>query len=157
MLIEPGEADLTAPRFAFLIAEGKCWKCHVSSSMSAIWLPSYIEIDHEHGEHETVRDAVVLHYVGALSEDIWQQWEKVAPWIRYAHTEGSGSSYFANHCRACSVIQGDWFVFGVDGPFFPQTAAEMESIQLLPGTGEFYGCASPSVSAWMSRLEGATS
>ena len=147
------EADLVAPRYAILLSETKCWKCNQSTRVAALWVPSYTEIDHEQGEHETSSDAAVLQYVGALSAEVWQQWKTAAPWVRHAHTEGSGGSYLANHCVACDTVQGDWFVFGVDGPFFPQTAAEIEQIQFIRGIGEFYGCASPAVSSWMSKVE----
>lgn len=153
IVIDQDEADLVAPGFALLITEGKCWKCQAATAMSAIWVPSYTEIDHEQGEHETSADAAVLHYVGALSKEVWQQWKAIAPWVRHAHTEGSGGCYLANHCAVCETVQGDWFVYGADGPFFPQTAAEIEEIQFIRGIGEFYGCASPAVSSWMSKVE----
>lgn len=153
VVIDRDKADLVAPGFALLISEETCWKCGAASPVSAIWLPSFTEIDHEEDEHEASSDAAILHYVGALSAEVWEQWKPIAPWIRYAHTEGSGSAYFANHCITCDTLQGDWFVFGVDGPFFPQSIAEIENIRFIRGLGEFHGCASPSVSSWMHKLE----
>ncbi len=34
-----------------------------------------------------------------------------------ATTKGPGTRYLANHCQACGAIQGDFHLFGVDGPF----------------------------------------
>ena len=151
-IITKGEADLVAPRFAVLISEGKCWKCTALTPMAAIWVPSYTEINHEDDDHLESSDAAVLHYVGGLTADVHMQVLAAAPWLRYSHTEGSGGTYLANHCQQCGAVQGDWFVFGVDGPFFPQTPEELAKIHVSAGTGEFHGIGSPSVSSWMSEI-----
>lgn len=146
------EADLSAPSFAVLINEGTCWKCAEQTSMAAIWVPSYMEIDQEEGEHLVSQDAAVLQYVGGLTAQVQGQVLAAAPWLRYAHTEGAGATYLANHCQRCETVQGDWFVFGVDGPFFPQTPDEIAKIKVVPGQGEFHGVGSPSVSSWMEKI-----
>ena len=90
--IKEDEADLSAPSFAVLINEGRCWKCAEQTSMAAIWVPSYTEIDHEEGEHLVSQDAAVLQYVGGLTEEVQRQVLAAAPWLRYAHTEGAGAT-----------------------------------------------------------------
>jgi hypothetical protein len=146
------EADLRAPSYALLLAEMSCWKCGQPTPVSALWLPSHTEVDHEAGEDEVCRDEAVLQYVGALSAAVWEHWKLIAPWMGYAHTDGAGTNYLANHCVACGTVQGDWFVFGVDGPFFPQTDADLGKIQFIPGRGKFFGCASMGFSSWMSEV-----
>jgi hypothetical protein len=150
--IEEAEADLIAPRFAVLIAEGRCWKCSEATSMAGIWVPSYTSLDHEHGEHDTEVDAALLRYVTGLKFEVREQVVRIAPWLRYAHTDGAATTYLANHCEHCDVVQGDWFVFGVDGPFFPQTEEETSRVRFVPGQGSFHGCADPAVSSWMGKL-----
>lgn len=147
------DATLVAPGFAVLLGEGKCWKCAQLTPMAAIWVPSYTEIDLEEGEHLVSKDAALLKYVEGLTPAVGQQVQATAPWLRYAHTEGADTTYLANHCVHCEVVQGDWFVFGVDGPFFPQTPEEVGRIPVVPGQGEFHGCASPAVSSWMGEIE----
>ena len=146
------DADLTAPGFAVLISEGKCWKCAQLTPMAAIWVPSYTEIDHEEGEHLVSEDAALLTYVGGLTVEVGRQVLAEAPWLRYAHTDGAGATYLANHCQQCETVQGDWFVFGVNGPFFPQTAEEVARIRVVPGKGEFLGSANTAVSSWMGEI-----
>lgn len=150
--ITEDEANLAAPSFAVLVNEGKCWKCGALTDVAAIWVPSYTEIDHEDGDHFVSEDAAVLHYVGGLTAEVHPQVLAAAPWLRYAHTEGTGAIYLANHCRQCETVQGDWFVFGMDGPFFPQTPEEMARIKVMPGQGEFHGIGSPLVSSWVDEL-----
>ena len=152
-LIKAEDADLTAPGFAVLICQGKCWKCAQLTPMAAIWVPSYTEIDPEEGEHLVSEDAALLTYVGGLTTEVGRQVLAAAPWLRYAHTEGAGATYLANHCQQCDTVQGDWFVFGVNGPFFPQTAEEVARIQVVPCKGEFHGSANTAVSSWMSEIE----
>lgn len=150
--IDAKDADLVAPSFAVLISKGNCWKCGQTTPMATIWVPSYTEIDHEEGEHEACADAALLHYVERMTASVGKQVDKLAPWLRYAHTETYGAAYLANHCEQCGVVQGDWFVFGTDGPFFPQTAEAREKIKLIPGEGEFHGRAQPSISAWVNAV-----
>lgn len=152
--IREDEADIAAPRFAVLINEGKCWKCAQPTAMAAIWVPSYTEFDHEEGEHLVNPDAAVLKYVAGLTAEVHAQVLAAAPWLRYAHTEGAGTTYLANHCQRCETVQGDWFVFAVDGPFFPQTAEAVAKIKVVPGQGEFHGIGSPSLSSWMDMIAG---
>lgn len=150
--IKPEEASLVAPGFAVLLGEGKCWKCAELTPLAAIWVSSYTEIDPEEGDHLVSEDAALLKYVGELTAEVWQQVEAVAPWLRYAHTEGSDATYLANHCQQCETLQGDWYVFGVNGPFFPQTPEEIAAIKIVPGQGEFHGSGTPAVSNWMSKI-----
>lgn len=151
--IQLGEATLVAPRFAVLLGEGQCWKCIQLTPMAAIWVASYTEVDQEEGDHLVSEDAALLKYVEGLSVDVERQIMVAAPWLRYAHTDGAGATYLANHCVHCDVVQGDWFVFGVDGPFFPQTSEEVERIRVVSGQGEFHGVGSPAISSWMSEIE----
>lgn len=118
--IQPEEADLIAPRFAVLVGEGKCWKCAELTPMAALWVPSYTEIDQEEGEHLVSPDSALLKYVGGMTTEVERQVLSSAPRLRYAHTDGAATTYLANHCAQCDTVQGDWFVFGVDGPFFPR-------------------------------------
>ena len=150
--IKPEEASLVAPGFAVLLGEGKCWKCAELTPLAAIWVSSYTEIDPEEGDHLVSEDAALLKYVGELTAEVWQQVEAVAPWLRYAHTEGSDATYLANHCQQCETLQGDWYVFGVNGPFFPQTPEEIAAIKIVPGQEEFHGSGTPAVSYWMSKI-----
>lgn len=152
--IEAGEADLTSPSFAVLVSEGKCWKCAELTAMAAIWVPSYTEIEADVGHHQKRTEHAVLHYVGGLSEEVHRQVLAVAPWLRYTHTEGAGTPYLANHCQRCGAVQGDWFVFGVDGPFFPQTKAEIDQIKVVPGEGTLHANASAATSGWMDDIKG---
>lgn len=147
------DADLVAPRFAVLIADGECWKCGEATPMAGVWVPSYTEIDREEGEEDTVNDAALLHYVGGVTAAVSKQLNQIAPWLRYACTAGAGTTYLANHCAHCDTVQGDWFVFGVDGPLFPQTDEEIERIRFVPAEGPFHGRGDPSMSSWMSMVE----
>jgi hypothetical protein len=151
-LINAEDADISAPCFAMLIAEGTCWKCGQATPMAAIWVPNYTEIYRDEGEQETFDHAALLHYVVRMTASVSGQIAALTPWLRYAYTETSGATYLANHCQKCETVQGDWFVFGADGPFFPQTAAALEMIQYILGEGEFHGCAQPSSSAWMTKV-----
>ena len=151
--IKPEEATLVAPSFSVLLGEGQCWKCSQLTPLAAIWVPSYTEMDLEESEHLVSEDAALLKYVGGLTPEVALQVQAAAPWLRYAHTDGADATYLANHCVHCEVVQGDWFVFGVDGPFFPQTSEEAIRIPVVAGQGAFYGLASPSVSSWMSEIK----
>jgi hypothetical protein len=33
----------------------------------------------------------------------------------------AGITYYGNHCEHCDALQGDWYLHGPDGPFWPET------------------------------------
>ncbi len=109
-------SSILAPNFAVLTTKHECWTCAAVVPVSALWVPNFVE-RFDDGEELSVEDAAVLRFVESINFPASQHISAVAPWMVMATTKGSGTRYLANHCQACSVVQGDFQLFGVDGPF----------------------------------------
>jgi len=107
---------ILSPSFAVLTTDHECWTCVAATSVSALWVPSFVE-RFDDGEELTISDPAVLRYVESINLPASQHISAAAPWMLMATTKGSGTRYLANRCQACGAIQGDFHLFGVDGPF----------------------------------------
>ncbi|WP_180845980.1 hypothetical protein [Stenotrophomonas maltophilia] len=107
---------ILSPSFAVLTTDHECWTCVAATSVSALWVPSFVE-RFDDDEELSVADAAVLRFVESINLPAAQHISAAAPWMLMATTKGSGTRYLANRCQACGAIQGDFHLFGVDGPF----------------------------------------
>ena len=78
---------------------------------------------------------------------------------REDYSSTAGETYWMNHCTDCGIKQGDHFVHGPDGPFWPNTAAEQDAIRAerIEGPFEFLDLTMSRSSAmfdWWERKEG---
>jgi len=144
-------ADLEAPAYALLLATIPCWECRSVTPTAALWVPNYVEHDEE-GEPYPGDGAAVLHYIQGLDAGTFVHLRQVAPWLRPASTQMSGMRYLAHHCGSCNAVQGDHFVFGPDGPYFPQDDAAIAAFQVVPGVGALRAVATVGGSGWMDRV-----
>lgn len=113
-LMEPSSIILS-PNFAVLTTKYECWTCTTVVSVSALWVQRFVERFGD-GEELSIPDPAVLRYVESLNLPVAQHISAVAPWMLMATTKGSGTRYLVNRCQACGAIQGDFHLFGVDGP-----------------------------------------
>lgn len=107
---------ILSPSFAVLTTEHQCWTCAAVVSVSALWVPNFVE-RFDDGEELSVEDAAVLRFVESINLPAAQHISAAAPWMLMATTKGSGTRYLANRCQACGAIHGDFHLFDVDGPF----------------------------------------
>lgn len=114
-LMEPGSIILS-PSFAVLTTEHQCWTCAAATSVSALRVPNFVE-RFDDGDELSIPDPAVLRYVESINLPAARHISAVAPWMLMATTKGSGTRYLVNRCQACGAIQGDFHLFGVDGPF----------------------------------------
>jgi hypothetical protein len=137
-----------ANRFAVLRSEMTCWKCGNRTPVAAIW------IDRDLSGNGYGDGPAILTYIGWLSEPAMQQLLALAPQMRMASSATADMDYLANHCAGCDALQGDHFVHGPDGPFFPQTREDFAMIEAISGSGVLSGGAGLSQSIWMSWIDG---
>jgi len=58
-------------------------------------------------------------------------------WFRADHSHMAERSYWMNHCEHCDAKQGDNFVQGPNGPFWPNDEVEMAAINATRFEGPF--------------------
>lgn len=142
---------LTAARHGLLLADIRCYRCHALTPVAAIWVGDFEE--HEDGEVIGNGEAALIAYPERLDEGATQLIRKHAPWMRLAATKASGITYWANHCQVCKAVQGDHYVSGVDGPYWPQNDEALGRLTFVPGAGPLRAAGSSSQSSWMTRVE----
>lgn len=143
---------LTALRYGLLLAETACYHCQAITPTAAIWVGDYQEHDEE-GELVDQDAAALLKYAVWLDEGATALFATHAPWVKLAPTQTAGLTYWANHCRVCGSVQGDHFVQGVDGPYWPEDEKAWVSLSYEPGIGPIRAVAEASRSVWMEQVE----
>lgn len=142
---------LNAPRYGLLLGQVACHFCQATTRTAVLWVASY-----EERVGEGVVDEggpAVLHCVEWLDSDVEAFLCLYAPWVRLAPTATSRLTYHANHCETCGAIQGDHYLHGPDGPYFPQTDADLARLRFVDGAGWLMAVASAGQSGWMERVE----
>jgi len=142
---------LTAARHGLLLADMRCYQCQALTPVAAIWMADFEE--HEDGEVIDNGEAALLAYPEWLDERVTRLIRIHAPWMRLAATKTSGITYWANHCQVCGAVQGDHYVGGVDGPYWPQDDEALARLRFVRGAGPLRAAGSSSQSLWMMRVE----
>jgi hypothetical protein len=120
---------LRAPRFWLITGSADCWKCSQPTPVSAIVLDGYEEaVDDE--EWEPSAERTVLSYITAIDAASLAAIQAVAPWLRYGRSETADTTYLANHCERCGVLQGDWFLTEAGAVFFPTDKSEVQDFRV---------------------------
>lgn len=149
-------SDLTfaAPSYALLQSTMPCWKCGQVTSVSTVWVPSFINTEdvEDPKDEPEAGGASTLLYIQALDDLVAAHVREVAPWLKLGPSGTANATYWANHCQACGVIQGDYFVLGINGPFFPQSRTEADALQSIAGRGPLAANAASSQSGWMNWI-----
>ena len=145
--------SLHAPRFGLLLGTMTCHRCQASTPSAAVWVPGYREIDDEDDSLPACADAGLLQYVQWVDPAAQAQILARAPWLRFASTHLSDTTYLANHCQVCGSLQGDHFVFHPDGPFWPQEDVDVARLVFVPCRGPLKAVGTVGHSMWMDRVE----
>lgn len=145
---------LAAPSYALLQADTRCWKCGESTRVTTIWVPSFTDTSDVEGPEDEpeIGGAATLRHIEDLDDEVAAHVREVAPWLKHGRSETANATYWANDCLACDVLQGDYFVMGVNGPFFPQFRSEADALEFIPGRGPLSAHASASQSEWMDWI-----
>lgn len=62
---------------------------------------------------------------------------RTADRMRPDYSRTADKSYWMNHCEYCGAKQGDFFVHGANGPFWPNNESEMKAIEAVHFDGPF--------------------
>lgn len=120
-----------------LQAHGDCYHCKRQTRMFALMaLPPFAY----EGEEPVVMDddGPLLREVTCPPSNLTQQLEPiVGPILRLDDSRTAGSTYLMNHCEHCDAKQGDFFVLGPDGPFWPYDDAQLQAIEETRLEGPF--------------------
>ncbi|NIK06855.1 hypothetical protein FHY11_000321 [Xanthomonas arboricola] len=144
------DLNIAATSYALLQGETTCWKCSATIPVTALWVPGFI--DNEDEEYPQEGGPSLLKYISELDVGTMARVQAEAPWLKPNYSQTADRTYLANHCQACDALQGDHFVYGPDGPFFPQDRAGVDQLKVIPGHGAVMASASTAQSGWMAWI-----
>ncbi|MEA9920820.1 hypothetical protein [Xanthomonas campestris] len=144
------DLNIAATSYALLQGETTCWKCSATIPVTALWVPGFI--DNEDEEYPQEGGPSLLKYISELDMGTMARVQVEAPWLKPNYSQTADRTYLANHCQACDALQGDHFVYGPDGPFFPQDRAGVDQLKVIPGHGAVMASASTAQSGWIAWI-----
>jgi hypothetical protein len=122
-------------------ATGKCDRCRAETRFVALALPpnhQSLELDWDIEADElvaynweTVEWSAFLFYVEYLPKKVRRRLQAVSKGYRFAFSERTLNSYWANHCATCGALIEDHDLFcEPDGAFLPTTAEGAATVTL---------------------------
>jgi hypothetical protein len=120
--------NLRASEAYVVTARRPCWRCRQPTVVVGFLLaPGFEDLvvweddaDGETREWRSYDGWGFAHYLDVLPDGIAHQAQALAPRYRHAYSKTTDSRYWANHCDACGVLQGDFHLFEEPGePFMP--------------------------------------
>ncbi|MGA2398180.1 MAG: hypothetical protein ABSG30_09000 [Steroidobacteraceae bacterium] len=123
-------------------ALGECGGCRAATRFVALALPPRhqsltLDWDVRRDEFvsyrwETAESSAFLFYIEYLSDDARRRLQAAAPSYRFALSERTQGSYWANHCASCGAPVDDHDLFcEPDGAFLPTSAATASAVTLV--------------------------
>lgn len=150
-----------------LTAAGECYRCHQLTPLHALMaLPPFSLVgtsagaDDGDGDDALDEDCCMLHDISSMPVALANRIRlKTTDNWRRDHSQTAGETYWMNHCASCGAKQGDFFVHGPNGPFWPNTDAESDAIEaeriegpfVFPDVGSSY---SGAMIDWRDRKHG---
>lgn len=144
MAVASSKADINVRSGSYFIAHaaGKCGRCRAGTRFVALALPPRhqsltLDWDVQKDEFvaytwETAESSAFLFYVEYLPPQVQQRLQAVSECYRFAFSERTQASYWANHCPSCGALVEDHDLFcEPDGAFLPTTAAGAAAVTLV--------------------------
>ena len=104
-------ANVRASSYYVARTSTRCPHCGLPTRLLALALPLEHEtLDPDEPGPEVWFKADVnalLFYVGQLPEDVGARLQRLSRFFRFAHSEATHHSYWANHCERCGTLLGD--------------------------------------------------
>jgi hypothetical protein len=143
MVDSSSKANINVRSGSYWIAQatGECGRCRAGTRLVALALPPRheslaLDWDVEKDESvaynwETAEWSAFLFYVEYLPEEVGRRLQAVSEGYRFAFSERTQGSYWANHCAACGALIEDHDLFcEPDGAFMPTTAVSAAAVTL---------------------------
>lgn len=132
----PATSDLPlqAAHFALARTLTRCWKCSAVTTAYAIVIPAGGKVlepgdDEFEDEWRILAESVALSHVDEISTKAADMIKVHAPGFYSDYSRTTNSLYWANHCMACGVILGDFYLHNEPGgAFFPLDQHHADSI-----------------------------
>lgn len=141
MVDSVSKANIISGSYWIAHATGDCDRCRAGTRFVALALPPHhqclaLDWDVRKDEAaaynwETAEWSAFLFYVEYLPEEVRRRLQAASEGYRFAFSERTQASYWANHCGACGALMEDHDLFcEPDGAFLPTTEQRARSVTL---------------------------
>lgn len=153
-----GSNALLCDAVYLLQASGECYSCKRATPMFGVMaLPPMREVGEDAPGDE---DTCILREITTMPSELASSVQQICGELfRPDPSHTADLTYWMNHCEHCDAKQGDFFVHGPSGPFWPYDEAQMDEIQGTRIEGPFR-FVEPNMSysgamvAWRNRKNG---
>jgi hypothetical protein len=112
----PPSANVRAASYYIARSCVVCPHCAAATWLTALALPPGHETrDDDTDVWQAVPANAFLFYVAAVSSTVCRRLGRDAPSLRFASSETTGNSYWANRCQRCELLVGDDVLHGEPG------------------------------------------
>jgi len=154
------DVNIRSAAYYIALTQVLCWHCGSMTGVVALGLPPEHETLNLDGEGDDEGDGVsdgeakdldgdvglgthfddwqpadgnaFLFYVGSLPESVQSRLRDVSPSFRFAYSEATQNSYWANHCDHCALLLSDYELHcEPEGAFVPLSETAAAGIELL--------------------------
>jgi hypothetical protein len=150
----------TCDSIYLLSSSMECYSCRKPSPIYALMLlPPFASSDADDDwdedecmvRHIETMPSTIVEALGSRTSGKWRRTDSIT----------LQETYWMNHCEHCDAKQGDFYVHGPDGAFWPNDEAEMDKIQAerFAGPHDFVDgdmSYSGAMIDWRDRLHGVT-
>jgi hypothetical protein len=143
MVASDPKANINVRSSSYWIAHatGRCEGCRAETRCVALALPPshqslVLDWDGQDDESvaynwETAECSAFLFYIEYLPDETRRRLQAASEGYRFAFSERTQESYWANHCAACGALMEDHDLFcEPDGAFLPTTAQSAAAVTL---------------------------
>lgn len=134
---EKAVMSMTCAAVYLLQGDSECWVCKKQTRMFALMALPPLQC-HGYDIDSVDKDGSMLNALEALPETLVRA---IAPTVgrglRVDHSGTRDESYWMNHCEHCDAKQGDHFVHGPNGPFWPNDDEDKQAVQASRIDGPF--------------------
>jgi hypothetical protein len=133
---DAADPELTCAAVYLLQADGTCYACRRPTPMFGLMvLPPLSLLG---GDCPVDEDECMLREVIDMPASLEATLrERIGQAYRPSFSRTAELTYWMNHCKHCDAKQGDFFVHGPEGPFWPYDEAQMDAIQATRLEGPF--------------------
>ena len=128
---------LTCQAVYLLQGMGQCYSCQKPTRMFALMALPPFSLEGAQDE-DMDEDGSMLHMPTELPPALVEAIRPVVGgFFRPDYRQMAQLSYWINHCEHCDAKQGDHFVHGPNGPFWPDDESDMKAIEATRLDGPF--------------------
>lgn len=141
--IDTKKISTIAKSFFIGVNSKQCYKCVESTTVIALASSNFYYLDYEEQDDNEkwfqTHDFSFFSMPVYINDEVTNLLNRLFPHYKLGYSRTVGGRYWANHCKHCGALQGDFHLHSEPGgAFFPVEIEECKQITLIPINTKFY-------------------